>query len=114
MSETTENDQTETEDWTAAMAEQVAVSQNDSAEKETEVDDWAAAMAEQEASAPSQSDNTKASTLASNAIGKKNNTIVGTQAATASVFQELSKDGVANNARHDIDMILDIPVQMTV
>ena len=114
MSETTENDQTETEDWTAAMAEQVAVSQNDSAEKETEVDDWAAAMAEQEASAPSQSDGAKASTLASNAIGKNSNTIVGTQAATASVFQELSKDGVANNARHDIDMILDIPVQMTV
>jgi len=113
MSETTENDQTETEDWAAAMAEQAAVSQDDSAEKETEVDDWAAAMAEQEASAPSQSDSTKASTLASNAIGKNNNTIVGTQAA-ASVFQELSKDGVANNTRHDIDMILDIPVQMTV
>ncbi len=114
MSETTENDQTETEDWTAAIAEQAAASQNYSAEKETEVDDWATAMAEQEASAPSQSDNTKASTLASNAIGKDNNTIVGTQAATASVFQELSKNGVANNARHDIDMILDIPVQMTV
>ncbi|MBL0011497.1 MAG: flagellar motor switch protein FliN [Nitrosomonas sp.] len=116
MSETTENDQTETDGWAAAMAEQVAVSQNDSAEKETEVDGWAAAMAEQEASAPRQSDNAKAkaNNLASNVTEKNNNTIVGTQAATASVFQELSKDGVANNARHDIDMILDIPVQMTV
>lgn len=120
MSGPIENDQTETDGWAAAMAEQVAVSQNDSAEKETEVDDWAAAMAEQEASAPSQSDNAKAkakakaNTLASNVTEKNNNTIVGTQAATASVFQELSKDGVANNARHDIDMILDIPVQMTV
>ncbi len=103
MSEPTENDQTETDDWAAAMAEQAAVSQNDSAEKETEVDDWAAAMAEQEASAP-----------ATNAPERNNNTMVGSQSATTSVFQELSKDGIANNTRHDIDMILDIPVQMTV
>ncbi len=103
MSEPTENDQTETDDWAAAMAEQAAVSQNDSAEKEMEVDDWAAAMAEQETSAP-----------AANAPERNNNTMVGSQSATTSVFQELSKDGVANNTRHDIDMILDIPVQMTV
>lgn len=103
MSEPTENDQTETDDWAAAMAEQAAVSQNDSAEKDTEVDDWAAAMAEQEASAST-----------ANATERNNNTMVGSQSATASVFQELSKDSVANNARHDIDMILDIPVQMTV
>lgn len=103
MSEPTENDQTETDDWAAAMAEQAAVSQNDSAEKETEIDDWAAAMAEQETSAP-----------AANAPERNNNTMFGSQAATSSVFQELSKDGVANNTRHDIDMILDIPVQMTV
>lgn len=57
MSEPTENDQAETDDWAAAMAEQAAVSQNDSAEKEAEVDDWAAAMAEQATSVPSQSDN---------------------------------------------------------
>ena len=108
MSEPTENDQSETDDWAAAMAEQAAVSQNDSAEKEAEVDDWAAAMAEQ-ATSPSQSDN-----ATSHAAEKNNNTIIGSQASTASVFQELSKDGVANNTRHDIDMILDIPVQMTV
>ncbi len=109
MSEPTENDQAETDDWAAAMAEQAAVSQNDSAEKETEVDDWAAAMAEQAASAPSQ-----LYSASSHATEKNNSTIVGSQGATTSVFQELSKDGVANNTRHDIDMILDIPVQMTV
>lgn len=109
MSEPTKNDQAETDDWAAAMAEQAAVSQNDSAEKETEVDDWAAAMAEQAASTPSQLDS-----ASSHATEKNNSTIVGSQAATASVFQELSKDGVTNNTRHDIDMILDIPVQMTV
>ncbi|MEQ1815907.1 MAG: flagellar motor switch protein FliN [Nitrosomonas sp.] len=109
MSEPTENDQAETDDWAAAMAEQAAVSQNDSAEKETEVDDWAAAMAEQEASVPSQSEN-----VTSHAAEKNNNTITSSQAATTSVFQELGKNGAANNTRHDIDMILDIPVQMTV
>ena len=103
MSEPTENDQAETDDWAAAMAEQAAVSQNDPAEKEMEVDDWAAAMAEQEASPP-----------AANAPERNNSAMLGSQSATTSVFQELSKDGVANNARHDIDMILDIPVQMTV
>lgn len=99
MSEPTANDQTETDDWAAAMAEQAASTQHDHAEKETEVDDWAAAMAEQTASTDAE---------------KNNNATLGAQAATASVFQEFSKDSVAHNARHDIDMILDIPVQLTV
>ncbi|WP_322010980.1 flagellar motor switch protein FliN [Paraburkholderia sp. J12] len=54
------------------------------------MDDWASALAEQngnEVSAPA--------------------------AATAGVFQPLSKVSAANT-RNDIDMILDIPVQMTV
>lgn len=36
------------------------------------------------------------------------------QNASATVFQEFSKDNAMQNARHDIDLILDIPVQMTV
>lgn len=99
MSEPTANDQTETDDWAAAMAEQAASTQHDSAGKVTEVDDWAAAMAEQTASTDTE---------------KNNNTTLGAQAATASVFQEFSKDSVSHNTRHDIDMILDIPVQLTV
>lgn len=99
MSEPTANDQTETDDWAAAMAEQAASTQHDSAGKETETDDWAAAMAEQTASTDT---------------GKNNNTALGAQAAAASVFQEFSKDSVSHNTRHDIDMILDIPVQLTV
>ena len=104
MAETTANDQTETDDWAAAMAEQAASAQNDSAGQETEADDWAAAMAEQAASdqgAPAGAE-------------KHGTPIMGAQAASASVFQEFSKDGVASNTRHDIDLILDIPVQMTV
>lgn len=101
MSEPTANNQTETDDWAAAMAEQ-AGSQNTSAGQEPEVDDWAAAMAEQAAADQSPS------------AEKNSNPLMGTQAATTSVFQEFSKDGMANNTRHDIDLILDIPVQMTV
>ena len=112
MSEPTANDQTETDDWAAAMAEQAASTQNDSAEKETEVDDWAAAMAEQTASPQNNSDNTKGNTLTSTDIEGNNNTMPGTQ--TAPVFEEFSKDGALHNTRHDIDMILDIPVQLTV
>ena len=104
MSEPTANDQTEIDDWAAAMAEQAASTQNNSAGKETEVDDWAEAMAEQQtASTQNNSDSTKG-----------NNTMLGAQATTASVFQEFSKDGASHNTRHDIDMILDIPVQLTV
>lgn len=101
MSEPTANNQTETDDWAAAMAEQAAA-QNASAGQEAEVDDWAAAMAEQAAAdqgPPAE---------------KNSNPLMGAQAPSASVFQEFSKDGVANNTRHDIDLILDIPVQMTV
>ena len=39
MSEPTANDQTETDDWAAAMAEQTASTQHDSAGKVTEADD---------------------------------------------------------------------------
>ncbi len=103
MSDPTANDQTETDDWAAAMAEQAAATHNDPAGKAAEADDWAAAMAEQTAS------DSNGSPLAS-----AGSTVSGAQAATASVFQELSRDNVSHSARHDIDMILDIPVQMTV
>ena len=101
MSEPTANDQTETDDWAAAMAEQAAA-QNASAGQEPEADDWAAAMAEQATADQSLS------------TEKNSNPLTGGQTASASVFQEFSKDGMANSARHDIDLILDIPVQMTV
>lgn len=97
MSESTANNQTDTDDWAAALAEQASSTQNDPTEKETEVDDWAAAMAEQTAS--------------TNTV-KNNNTMPGAQ--TASVFEEFSKDSAMPSTRHDIDMILDIPVQLTV
>lgn len=96
MSEPTENEPLESDDWAAAMAEQAAATQH---EPESQVDDWAAAMAEQEAATQSQS---------------TNNPMAGAQAATATVFKEFSKDSALHNSRYDIDLILDIPVQMTV
>lgn len=56
-------------------------------------DDWAAAMAEQAAAAPSETDEASAATK-------------------AAVFQRLT--GTGAEARNDIDLILDIPVQLTV
>ncbi|UJP05941.1 MAG: flagellar motor switch protein FliN [Nitrosomonas sp.] len=96
MSEPTANDQVESDDWAAAMAEQAAAT-----EAEAPVDDWAAAMAEQEAVATGQS------------VTGHSTPLVGAQTATATVFQEFSKDNV-QATRHDVDLILDIPVQMTV
>lgn len=103
MSEPTANNLTETDDWAAAMVEQAAApSQNAATDQEPGVDDWAAAMAEQTAAGQNSS------------TEKNDNPLMGGQTPSPSVFQEFSKDGVANNAHHDIDLILDIPVQMTV
>lgn len=112
MSEPTANDQTEADDWAAAMAEQAAATQNNSAGEAVEVNDWAAAMAEQAASTQSHSAGARGSILTSTATGKSGNTVPDAQ--TASVFEEFSKDDALHNTRHDIDMILDIPVQLTV
>lgn len=101
MTEPTTSDQAETDDWAAAMAEQTAAEHNDVLNEENPADDWAAAMAEQE-SATSPSD------------PQSSGSALNAQSASASVFQEFSKDSADNNTRHDIDLILDIPVQMTV
>lgn len=98
MSESTENEQTGTDDWAAAMAEQAAAQQDG----EASADDWAAAMAEQDA----------ATQVLQNT--NPDDPLSGAQPAAATVFQELSKDNAMHSTRHDIDLILDIPVQMTV
>ena len=101
MTEPTTSDPAETDDWAAAMAEQSAAAQSDAQNEENPADDWAAAMAEQE-SATNPPDS------------QSSGSMLNAQSASSSVFQEFSKDGSENNTRHDIDLILDIPVQMTV
>jgi flagellar motor switch protein FliN len=74
-------------------------------ENDTAMDDWAAAMAEQESSTLEEEPATSVST--------QNNATIFSSKSTP-VFEQLSKNEVLTGARNDIDMILDIPVQLTV
>lgn len=65
----------------------------------TDVNDWAAAMAEQAAPAP------PAASAAACALETS---------GTPPLFEQFSGSNVLTNARNDLDMILDIPVQLTV
>ncbi|MCP5245824.1 MAG: flagellar motor switch protein FliN [Burkholderiales bacterium] len=92
---------------------------SDNAEEQTELDDWAEAMAEQEAAENEAAKNSQTDDNASeeNKPGDtegENNDFPGAQTANATVFKEFSKDGVLSSTPNDIDLILDIPVQLTV
>ena len=76
---------------------------NSVTEEQAGTDDWAAAMAEQ-AAAPSQLN------AASPSLAPGGNSL----GVAAPIFQQFSGGGVLTDTRHDIDMILDIPVQLTV
>lgn len=81
----------------------------------TEMDDWAAAMAEQDASTE-EGDSTDTSNDTESAelpteVANENGSDTETQAP---VFEQFSNDGALTGARNDIDMIMDIPVQLTV
>jgi flagellar motor switch protein FliN len=71
----------------AAIEAQAAAARRDESDGETSLDDWASALAEQNANEPA--------------------------GAAAGVFQPLSKVQPAST-HNDINLILDIPVQMTV
>ncbi len=88
MSENAEKAAISADDWAAAMAEQESVAQPAVAE-----DDWAAAMAEQ-----------AATDAASHPMP---------DAQKAQIFQPITT-GAAQPAANNLDLILDIPVQMTV
>ena len=83
------------DDWAAALSEQAAATssattQADGLQQESEpADDWAAALAEQTAATPTAA-----------------------PAATQQVFQPLTD--TASKGSSDIDMIMDIPVQLSV
>ena len=77
------------DDWAAAMAEQSAHDQPTQASGLGAEDDWAAALAEQTAS-----------------------TQTTAQPAAAQVFQPLASQAAESDS--DIDMIMDIPVQLSV
>lgn len=90
-------------------------------------EDWSAALAEQEAAVqPTANKNgdafseTGTDTNHSDSANKKhqedaeNDVFSGARNAQATVFKEFSSDNLGRNAVNDIDLILDIPVQLTV
>ncbi len=81
----------------------------------TEMDDWAAAMAEQEASEPATEDGSAETSSETESADPPAEVANENSAETqAPVFEQFSNDGVLTGARNDIDMIMDIPVQLTV
>ena len=88
------------DDWAAALAEQSSTTPGSTQADglQNELDDWAAAMAEQTAATPA---DTTQDTQAPVAMP-----------ASQQVFQPLIGSGTGGNS--DIDMIMDIPVQLSV
>lgn len=88
------------DDWAAALAEQE--SSTAAAPAEPEMDDWAAAMAEQaavdEAAAPAPAPAAS----------------VSAPAPQKSIFEQLVPDAAQGGSGNNLDMILDIPVNLTV
>ncbi len=87
----------------------------------SEVDNWAEAMAEQEAAENNAAEPAKKTTPdvpssenKSSNTNIQNNDFPGAQSANASVFKDLASENITRNTSSDIDLILDIPVQLTV
>ena len=88
MADENTEDSAGTDDWAAAMAEQASVNTAAPAE-----DDWGAALAEQASSAMFAGSNPP---------------------AAKAQFEQLSPSGIPPGAPNNIEMILDIPVNLTV
>ncbi len=91
---------TESDDWAAALSEQAGQSRQPTQADglQQEVDDWASALAEQTATAGQPAQPSPAPAPAA--------------ATTPHLFQPLMDSAVEGNS--DIDMIMDIPVQLSV
>lgn len=92
----------ESDDWAAALSEQAAHSHQPTQADglQQEVDDWASALAEQTATTSTPAQPAPAPATAAPA------------ATTPHLFQPLMDSAVEGNS--DIDMIMDIPVQLSV
>lgn len=102
-------------DWAAALSEQAASTRgsNQAEGLGTDADDWAAALAEQTAS---ETKGKEEASSGSSASGKRGNLEERTSAASpaTNVFQPLVNDAIEGVSVSDIDMIMDIPVQLSV
>ncbi|MEB3096605.1 flagellar motor switch protein FliN [Achromobacter sp. D10] len=94
------------DDWADALAEQSRANPPTQADGLKPKDDWAAAMAEQTAAA------SPAAEPAAPAPAPAPSAAPAAQPAAQSVFKPLA--GTAGGAGADIDLIMDVPVQLTV
>ncbi|CAB3932008.1 flagellar motor switch protein FliN [Achromobacter insolitus] len=94
------------DDWADALAEQSRANPPTQADGLKPQDDWAAAMAEQTAAAA------PAAEPAAPAPAPAASAAPAAQPAAQSVFKPLA--GTAGGAGADIDLIMDVPVQLTV
>lgn len=93
-----------------------------STEPQTEQDDWDAAMAEQQAAEAEQQTTEVHSAVSDDAVSDDNKSSTSTAThipdedltKPSPVFERFSRNDVLNDTHNDIDMILDIPVQLTV
>ncbi|NMK50563.1 flagellar motor switch protein FliN [Achromobacter sp. Bel] len=97
------------DDWADALAEQSRANPPTQADGLKPQDDWAAAMAEQSAATPAapEAPAPAAPTTPAPAPAKP-----AAQSASQSVFKPLA--GTTGGAGTDIDLIMDVPVQLTV
>ncbi|WP_313619969.1 flagellar motor switch protein FliN [Achromobacter sp.] len=94
------------DDWADALAEQSRANPPTQADGLKPQDDWAAAMAEQTAATPPAAAAAPAPAPAAAPAAPA------AQSASQSVFKPLA--GTATGAGTDIDLIMDVPVQLTV
>jgi flagellar motor switch protein FliN/FliY len=99
------------DDWADALAEQSRANPPTQADGLKPQDDWAAAMAEQTASTPPAAPAPAAAAAAPAAAAPAAPTPAA-QSASQSVFKPLA--GATSGSGSDIDLIMDVPVQLTV
>lgn len=95
------------DDWADALAEQSRANPPTQADGLKPQDDWAAAMAEQSAATPAAAPEAPAPAAPAPAPAKP-----AAQPAAQSVFKPLA--GTTGGTGTDIDLIMDVPVQLTV
>lgn len=99
------------DDWADALAEQSRANPPTQADGLKPQDDWAAAMAEQTASTPPAAP-APAAAAAAPAAAAPAAPAPAAQSASQSVFKPLA--GATSGSGNDIDLIMDVPVQLTV
>lgn len=99
-----------TDDWAEAFAEQAAGTPAPAEPAASAADDWSAALAEQARSVPP----TQADGLRANTEAAPQPAAPAAQSAAQSVFKPLAGSESASASGTDIDLIMDVPVQLTV